>query len=256
MRFYLGAQEVCWLGRADVPMFLSARRLQRIKRRFPHALAPWVLDSGGFTMIAREGAYPDGWLDELARLGRIGRDAIGRLEWVAHPDWMCEPEILQRTGLTVDEHLRRTVASYIEAKTRHPDLPWAPVLQGWQLADYLRCVELYREAGVDLTAEPIVGVGTICSRQGTAEATAILAALGALGLKLHAFGLKTEGHRAIGDTIASADSMAWSLHARRNKIRLPGCTHKGHCGNCMRYALSWRRRILGPKQPSLFGLTP
>jgi len=25
---------------------------------------------------------------------------------------------------------------------------------------------------------------------------------------------------------------------------MPGCTHK-HCGNCLRYALAWRERVVG-----------
>jgi len=38
-----------------------------------------------------------------------------------------------------------------------PDLPFVPVPQGWSRHDHLRCVELYRRAGLDLTAQPLVG---------------------------------------------------------------------------------------------------
>ncbi|HYU84194.1 MAG TPA: hypothetical protein VEK80_05265, partial [Kribbellaceae bacterium] len=46
-----------------------------------------------------------------------------------------------------------------------------------------------------------------------------------------------------GDLLTSADSMAWSIDARR-KPHLPGCTGHKNCANCLRYALRWRGRVL------------
>ncbi len=43
--------------------------------------------------------------------------------------------------------------------------------------------------------------------------------------------------------LTSADSMAWSVDARR-KPPLPGCTRHKNCANCPRYALRWRRQVL------------
>ena len=60
---------------------------------------------------------------------------------------------------------------------RRQELPWVPVLQGWSLADYLSHERQYRTAGIDLAALPLVGVGTMCRRQGMKEASVILAAL-------------------------------------------------------------------------------
>ena len=37
---------------------------------------------------------------------------------------MCEEQILKRTGLTVAEHQRRTIASYLDLKSAEPELPW------------------------------------------------------------------------------------------------------------------------------------
>ena len=52
-----------------------------------------------------------------------------------------------------------------------PDLPIIPVVQGQHPEQYLYCVDLYRTlAMVDLTTEPLVGVGSVCRRQGTDEA--------------------------------------------------------------------------------------
>ena len=36
---------------------------------------------------------------------------IGRMDFAAVQDWMCEPEIVVKTGLSIAEHQRRTVAN-------------------------------------------------------------------------------------------------------------------------------------------------
>jgi len=118
----------------------------------------------------------------------------------------------------------------------------APVLQGYTLDEYLRCVDLYDRAGVDLTLEPVVGLGSVCRRQGTAEAERIITTLASMGIKLHGFGFKLQGLAKVGRLLVSADSMAWSYDARR-RPPLPGCRHK-NCANCARFALLWRERVL------------
>ena len=84
------------------------------------------------------------------------------------------------------------------------------MVQGWHLADYLACVELYRAAGVDLTGVPLIGLGSLCRRQSTGQIAVIVTALACLGLRLHGFGIKTTGLHLYGHLLASADSMAWS----------------------------------------------
>ena len=49
---YLGTHETSWLSRAGVPLFISHRRLERIRTSLPMAAAPWALDSGGFSEIS------------------------------------------------------------------------------------------------------------------------------------------------------------------------------------------------------------
>ncbi|MGR6997271.1 deazapurine DNA modification protein DpdA family protein [Yinghuangia aomiensis] len=119
---------------------------------------------------------------------------------------MCEPIVINGgtigpitftgTGLSVAEHQHRTVANLLElavARTGNAVGPGPPRLT---LADYLRCVDLYQQAGVDLTAEPLVGLGSVCRRQATDEATRIVTTLAGLGLRLHGFGFKTLGLRS------------------------------------------------------------
>jgi hypothetical protein len=237
MRFYLGTHETSWLGRVNVPLFVSHRRLA-LRRTFPVATTDWALDSGGFTELTMHGHWVTGREEYIEAVERYQAE-IGRLAWAAPQDWMCEPFITDKTGLSIREHQDRTVQSYLDLRDRGP---FIPVLQGWDLPDYLRCLDLYAEAGVDLTALPIVGVGSVCRRQAEGEIGVIFRALWGRGIACHGFGVKRTGLRLYGSYLASADSMAWSYQARHDRP-LPGCTHKS-CANCSRYALRWRDGVM------------
>lgn len=214
-----------------VPLFVSVRRL-RARKSLPRAVTSWALDSGGFTELSRP---PHKWLtsepqyvSEVLRL----RD-IGRLAWVAPQDWMCEPFIVSKTGLSVPEHQARTVASFVSLREQIGRLV-IPVVQGYAPRDYDRCIGLYQRAGVDLAAEPVVGVGSVCRRSGTLEATRLLRYIADHGLSLHGFGIKGDTFHACAEVLASADSMAWSYQARR----------QGRNGNSPDEAMAWRARLL------------
>lgn len=241
MLFYLGAHHPNWLETSNVPLFVSRSSLSR-QKALPRAATAWALDSGGFSELSLHGRWTVSARDYAADVRRF-REEIGSLSWAAPQDWMCEPVMLQRTGLTVEEHQARTIANYIELRDIAPDLPWTPVLQGWSIGDYERHVDAYDAAGVDLVAMPLVGVGTVCRRQNTMSASLLLSLLSEIyGLRLHGFGLKLTGLRTASRHLASADSMAWSLNARKNPP-LPGHAHK-NCANCFEYALDWRRDAL------------
>jgi hypothetical protein len=254
--FYLGCPEPSWLARVDVPLFVSHRRLSRRPgQRLPQALGSWALDSGGFSEIDQHGR----WLttpEAYAAAVRRYRDEIGGLAWAAPQDWMCEPRMLAKTGLTVAEHQARTVENFLHLRELAPDLPIIPVLQGWILSDYLACVDQYDRAGVDLLAAPVVGVGSVCRRQATGEIGEITGTLAALGLNLHGFGVKTQGLARYAENLVSADSMAWSKAARMEPRR-PGCEHRGNCASCLPYALDWRSsKIVGSPAPPVVHPAP
>lgn len=238
--FYLGTHEVTWLTYSLGPLFISHRRLSR-QKKLPRAHTDWALDSGGYSELRLHGR----WVTEVSQYIDATRrymETIGRMQWAAPMDWMCDPETLRRTNLTVKDHQRRTVSNFIELRSRAPDLPYAPVLQGWTHADYHRCAALYEIEGIDLTQEPRVGVGSICGRQATDEVNEIVWSLAARGLRLHAFGAKYGGLSRFAGALVSADSMAWSYQAR-NDQPLPSCKHR-RCSNCIAYAVRWRDRLL------------
>ncbi|WP_238431641.1 DUF7221 family queuine tRNA-ribosyltransferase-like protein [Streptomyces cavernae] len=172
---------------------------------------------------------------------------------------MCEPDMIAKTGLTVAKHIDLTVGNFIDLMSIDDQLPIYPSVQGWTVADYEHCVDLYERRGVDLTAYPWVGVGSICRRKTIREPFAILSTLAAMGLRLHGYGLKGDALAACAEWLASADSMAWSADARWAALRtgpLPECvgTHKA-CSNCIRWAMRWREKTLAalraPRQMSL-----
>lgn len=218
MRFYLGTHEPTWLNYSHVPLFVSAVRLRgRCKRKLPRAACPWALDSGGFSVLDAHGTYPTTDREYAAEVRRWS-DEVGNLDWAACQDWMTEARILNKTGLDIAEHQARTVRSYQNLRELNTGLPFVPVLQGFELDDYRRCRDLYEAAGFDLAALPVVGIGSVCRRQHTAQAERIIRALTAEGLSLHGFGFKLDGLARCSDVLTSADSLAWSDGARKEGL--------------------------------------
>jgi hypothetical protein len=244
MLFFLGTHKPDWLERADVPLFVSHRELSKRKTSY-NAKVPWALDSGGFTELSQRGRWGMTAKQYGASVADIMR-RIPNLQFAAPMDWMCEPVVLQRTGLTVEEHQRRTIDNFLELQSLQPDVPWIPVLQGWTMGDYMHHVEDYLRRGVDLRFESLVGVGTICRRQSSIRATHIMAWLQDEGIRLHGFGFKTGGLVNACQYLVSADSLAWSFDARRVKKEYAcpwGHKHK-KCVSCIDYALDWRAKLM------------
>ena len=250
MIFYLGTNQVGWLARAGVPLFVSRRRLARMKT-LPRASVPWALDSGAFTELKDYGEWTMTARDYAGEVRRYAGE-VGSMQWAAPQDWMCEPivikggkagrETFKGTGLSVPEHQRRTLDNYRELLQIDPELPWIPVLQGWTFADYLRHADRYDLAGFELKQLPLVGLGSVCRRQGTHMAEELIRRLHGDGIRLHGFGFKLGGIRRCSRYLASSDSMAWSINARKNPP-LPGCTHRS-CNSCLTFALWWRGKVV------------
>jgi len=260
LKFYLGTHVVNWLWKdqfKDTPLFVSRTTLGSRKKLTP-VLTDWALDSGAFTELLLHGRWtvsPRDYADQCLRL----RDGLGRMDFCSIQDWMCEKEIIEGgrisgrvapgTKLTLLDHQKLTVESYLTLRSLEPSLPWLPVLQGFSSCDYFRCFELYKAAGADLTGQ-WVGVGSVCRRQGTDEIAGVLRDLSTLGAKLHGFGVKTAGWAKAAKYLYSADSMAWSYGARKGKVKMPECVaaNAGHknCANCPVYALHWLRETVNP----------
>lgn len=242
MRFYLGTHMVNWLGMLEVPLFLSFHRLRERKKALPRAKGPWALDSGGFTELSQKGNWTIP-AEEYADKTITFLEQAGSLDFAAIQDWMCEPIVRAKTGMTTGEHQRLTCLSYCELRRIAPAVPWAPVIQGWEFDDYLRHVEEWRRWQVDLREQPIVGLGSVCRRQDTRLAEDLVRVLSREGIKLHLFGFKMGGLGRCHEWAKSSDSLAWSFAARQRNVKLPGCSHS-KCANCEKWALVWRAELL------------
>ncbi len=238
-----GPGPVVWIG-ADVngftwgvPILVSYGRL-RDAQTLPVARAPWVLDSRGFNEIREHGRWT---IDPAAYVADCRRYAaeIGHLQWVAPQDWPAGRALLERTGLTEAEHQARTVASVVQLRAMAPDLDVIAVVTGKDVAGYLRCIDAYADAGIDLRAERLpIGVGALVGRA-PADAACIVQVLHAAGLRrLHGFGVKGRVLDLVGDLLASVDSAGWSDEARR---RTGACPHGlvAWERNCPRAAQEW-----------------
>ena len=92
------------------------------RRRLPRAATGWALDSGGFTELRLHGGWRTSAVEYVSAVRRY-RDEIGNLEWAAPQNWMCEPFMSAKTGLTVREHQVRTVSNDLHLRHLAPDLP-------------------------------------------------------------------------------------------------------------------------------------
>lgn len=185
-----------------------------------------LVDSGAFTELSEYGAYRHG-VEEYAReLHRLHCEGVVAIFGAVAQDYMCEPFMIEKTGLSVADHQRLTIERYdalVDEMRRlfdgPPPFPIMPVLQGFDPTEYAEHVMQY---GDRLTPSSWVGVGSVCKRNGDPDTVAsVLSAIRDLrpDLLLHGFGVKLTSllHPQIRELLSTADSMAWSYSARRKK---------------------------------------
>ena len=229
MRFFTGLHQPSDAKHFDAA-FVSVNRLKNRKSDFQ--VGDWIMDSGAFSEISRHGEYRT----EVAEYAKqIERWKIcGNLLAAVTQDYMCEKFILEKTGMTIQEHQEKTIARYDELLRYETGVYIMPVLQGYEPKDYIRHLAMY---GSRLAHGAWVGIGSVCKRNGDPRAIEnVLLAIHQHrpDLKLHGFGLKSTALKSgiVDQLLYSADSMAWSFQARM----------KGN-GNDWREAKRWGDRI-------------
>ena len=174
---------------------------------------PWdgidnlFIDSGGYSLMLETGEHGpvSNYFEYVEDVGAT----VAALQ-----DYPCEPEILSEYGRTVRDHQERTLERAAEnlAYIQDHNVSAEPmaVLQGWELDDYVRCIDRYREAGV-LT--DYVGIGSVCRRNAESEIREIVTTIAdeLPHRKLHAFGVKQSilNFPEVRDALNSVDSAAW-----------------------------------------------
>lgn len=212
MEFYVGLPDAYMARHFDRAM-VSVNRLSR--RRSGFEAGRWMLDSGAFTELSTHGHYRAEVGEYAEQVNRWAE--CGELVAAVAQDYMCEPFIVAKTGLSVREHQTLTIERYDVLRPLVARTLVLPVLQGFDPLEYVDHIRAY---GDRLRHRAWVGVGSVCKRNG--NPAAILAVLGAIkgerpDLRLHGFGLKRTALAApaVRALLFSADSMAWSYAARR-----------------------------------------
>lgn len=204
------------------------------------------MDSGAFTRLTGEAGHlpVEVYAAEILRWR-----SAGQLLAAVSQDFMCEPFVLAKTGLTVADHQRLTIERYDSLCSALPeDSPYVlPVLQGFTPSEYVSHLAQY---GDRIPAGAWVGVGSVCKRNANplaVEAVLLAIATARPDLRLHGFGLKKTALASaiVWDILYSADSMAPSYHARLN----PG---KGESSNDPAVALAYAQSLTPPAQLSLW----
>lgn len=242
MIFLVGLHQPSDAAKVDFAC-ISVNRLRPRIAPLNEPAAGWMMDSGAFTELTTHGKYRHSAADYAREAARW---VSPKLLVVVAQDYMCEPFVLAKTGLTLEDHQRLTIERYdqlveaweairIERGAGSDWPPIMPVLQGWTAADYVRHIDMY---GDRLTPGMWVGVGSVCKRQGSVEIIeGILYAIARRrpDLKLHGFGVKLTALRSpmVRLLLATADSMAWSYSARK----------QGRNGNSVDEALDFVAKV-------------
>ena len=270
-------------ARAGYPALISASACWDISRgRFKNdALTPlidgdWALDSAGFTAMKR-------WSEKGPQLGMLGIYPWTLVQYMelagcARPAWWAQPDFCVEVEIARDDAAR---ALRIEATTAALEAcyrllaswwlqhgvnwlqPPVPVVQGFFADDYRRSLDAALECNARwnalFDAPALIGVGSICRRPVEGRESGVLAVVNAIaqnlpaGTRLHLFGVKSAamarlaGHPAI----ASFDSMAWDVRARRAAFDAGISCSMAHRSRVMHAWMNRQQDALLPRQASL-----
>lgn len=186
MRFFVGLHQPSDAKHFDAA-FISVNRLR--DRKSPFAVGDWIMDSGAFTEVSQYGGYRQPVAEYATQVRRWKGN--GNLLFAVSQDFMCEAWILEKTGLTVQDHQRLTIERYDALLECETGVDIMPVLQGFKPTDYVAHIRMY---GARLKPDMVVGVGSVCKRNGDIRAIeAVLLTIQAErpDLRLHGFGLKS-----------------------------------------------------------------
>jgi hypothetical protein len=252
MRFYVGLHQPSDAQHLDRCMVSVNRIRDRVS---DFAVSEWMLDSAAFTELRDYGRYRHAPGVYAAQIRRWA--GCGKLVAASSQDYMCEDIIINGgfanghhfvgTHLSVPEHQLLTISRYDALLAEQTGVYILPVLQGYKPAEYVAHIQQY---GSRLDPEMVdgkligkwVGVGSVCKRNGDVDAIEeVLVAINDArpDLRLHGFGVKLTALESstVRACLYSADSMAWSLNARKN----------GRDGNSWLEAESFSNRILNQR---------
>lgn len=214
MIFYVGFHNVNQIKNLDYCM-ISYNRIRNRRSLFQGSKQGWILDSGAFTEIFKYGNYREGPEVYANVINKVS--VIENFHCAVSQDYMCEPFILDKTGLTIKQHQEMTIERYDAIRSivaSHIHI--MPVLQGYSVEDYANHIQMY---GDRLKPNMHIGLGSVCKRnKDPSQIEIILRKVLSIipYVKLHGFGVKITAlrNKYVWDSFYSTDSMAWSYAAR------------------------------------------
>lgn len=135
-----------------------------------------------------------------------------RPDFYASMDYPCEPEISRSLSLISNEdRIKKTLhnANELSKYEKHFSGKLVPVIQGYELKEYLNCIDLYKECGM---IQEYMAVGSMCRRISSNELHELIQGIYQRAKyygcnKLHFFGLKLSPDLSdLKDYIYSRDS--------------------------------------------------
>ena len=180
--------------------------------------------------------------DYAAAVARYYRVSSAVSDFAAPQDWMCEPFIIERSGLSVREHQERTVTSYLELRQDRPEPAIHSCLAGVASRRLPSPVPTCTPpTGVDLATLPLTGLGSVCRRQSTTRSPPSSPSWPAAAFACTGSGSRPAACHLYGHLLALPPTQKrWPVTPRAGHRPLPGCTGHKNCANCLVYATRWR----------------
>ena len=174
------------------------------------------IDCGGFSSSLIAGGYRTSDEDYLQFVQKVKADMF------ALRDYPCEPDILKKWHRTVADHIEMTVNHHIKLLELCTNIEAKPiaVLQGWNVNDYLYCIDRFRDQGL---ITKYIAIGSICRRGSQKQIRKIVNTIREelKNVKLHGFGISLNAlrYKDVWDSLYSADSGAWDFASRWRCLR-------------------------------------
>jgi len=201
-----------------------------------------MLDSGAFGCAFYDGGYTYNCEEYLEIVGKV------KPTWWATMDYPCEPTILP--AMSINERIEKTIEN-TQTLRAAPFGGFLPVIQGWEIEDYLYCAERMKKENL---IQPVMAIGSICRRGSQAEVVAVVSALQRAlpEVKFHAFGTKIStlnyNNGEILNYLESLDTAAWQFNEKDELGGWRPRTHQEILRRLVGYKKKLDKKIASPHQ--------
>ena len=172
---------------------------------------PYMVDSGAGMIFSERTKRAEKRIS-IERYAELIQRQSPPVAWTL--DYPCEPTIRKEFGYTSEEAQAMTNENTIRLKDEYGLDNVMSVVQGYEIEDYIRNIELINETGLFTKR---IGIGSICRRGQTEEIVKVIKAVSSLvpsWVKIHAFGIKSQILQTEARYyIHSADSHSWAVQA-------------------------------------------